>query len=119
MSGVPTIFILEDNASFALFLKETLKDMGELYFEGTIHDAKKRISSESFDLYLLDMKLPDGMSFEILDELRTQNRAGRAVILTAFGDIPMAIEAVRKGALDFWQKPIDYEVLRERVKEII
>lgn len=119
MSGVPTIFILEDNASFALFLKETLKDMGELYFEGTIHDAKKRISSESFDLYLLDMKLPDGMSFEILDELRMQNREGRAVILTAFGDIPMAIEAVRKGALDFWQKPIDYEVLRERVKEII
>jgi len=119
MKSNPKILILEDNSSFKLFLKESLKDIAELAFADTIFDAKKIIKSNEFDLYLLDMKLPDGKGVEILDELREKSMTGRAVILTAFGDIPMAIDAVRKGALDFWQKPIDYEVLRERVKNLL
>ncbi|MGE3062753.1 MAG: sigma-54-dependent transcriptional regulator [bacterium] len=113
------IHIVEDNSSFKLFLKEALKEYGELCFSGTLFDARKRISSETFDLHLLDMRLPDGSGMELLDLLNSTNEKPKVVVLTAYGDIPLAIEAVRKGALDFWQKPIDYDVLRDKVGKIL
>ncbi|MDD3803930.1 MAG: sigma-54 dependent transcriptional regulator [bacterium] len=113
------IHIVEDNASFKLFLKETLKDLAELTFSDTLYDAMKRIESGSFDLHLLDMKLPDGSGMDVLNELNRKNADEKVIVLTAYGDIPLAIEAIKKGALDFWQKPIDYDVLREKIKNLL
>lgn len=113
------IHLVEDNSSFRLFLKESLKDIAELTLSGTLFDARKALSSEKFDLHIIDMRLPDGSGMELLDALCKAGENPKAVVLTAYGDIPLAIEAVRKGALDFWQKPIDYDVLRNRVSKIL
>ena len=57
------------------------------------------------DLVLLDVRLPDMTGFEVLEKIREDNPV--VVMVTAFGDIPMAVQAMHKGAENFLTKPVD------------
>jgi len=69
-----------------------------------------------YSLIILDLKLPDGSGVEVLKKIKSLDSEVKVVILTAYGDIPLAIECIKKGADDFWQKPIDYDILKKKVK---
>lgn len=109
------IFIVEDNPSFRLFLSESLSDYFNISQFSNIKDASSAIGSMQYALYILDLKLPDGNGLDLIDRIINEDRNAKIVILTAFGDIPTAIEAIRRGAADFIQKPVDYEELLSRM----
>jgi two-component system NtrC family response regulator len=73
--------------------------------------AREILARERIDILITDMKLPDGDGLELLHEVRERNPNLIAVLITAFGTIDTAVEAIRLGAFDFLTKPIDLDKL--------
>jgi DNA-binding response OmpR family regulator len=74
---------------------------------------------KDFDLAILDMRMPEMDGLELLERMRERKIQTPVVIITAYGDIPHAVRAMKLGAIDFLQKPLTPEVLRSIVGEIL
>ncbi len=68
---------------------------------------------------LLDVHMPGRSGLEILKELNAQDYPAPIFIISGQGDIPMAVEAIKNGALDFIEKPFDAETIVQRVQEAV
>jgi two-component system, LuxR family, response regulator FixJ len=68
---------------------------------------------------ILDVQMPDRSGLDILKELNAENYPAPIFIISGQGDIPMAVDAIKSGALDFFEKPFDADVVVSRVREAI
>jgi len=68
---------------------------------------------------ILDVQMPGQSGLDILRELNAQQYAAPIFIISGVGDIPMAVEAIKNGALDFIQKPFDASTVVTRVREAV
>ena len=78
-------------------------------------DAKRFFAEEDFDLVVTDLRMDtpsDG--FDLLEFVKKSRPATEVIVVTAHGDVTTAVEAMRRGAYDFIQKPLDLEVIRRR-----
>ena len=74
-------------------------------------EGLERVRRNSFDCVLLDLKLPDGDGIDILSKIRELDPFVPVILLTAHGTTAKAVEAMKKGAFDFFEKPADEEKL--------
>lgn len=113
------ILIIEDEAILAIELRRFLEAAGhEVRVAGHGHEALEMARSDSPDLVLLDLRLPDASGLEVLERLRAQDNELPVILMTAYGSVRDAVEAMRRGAYDYMQKPLDLEevsLLIERV----
>jgi DNA-binding NtrC family response regulator len=108
-----TILVVDDETAVREVLKVRLADWGyrvELAHDGAA--ARARLERSRPDLVISDVVLPDASGLELLDLLRGPPPGRPVILITAFGSIDTAVEAMKRGALDFLTKPIDYEKLR-------
>ena len=77
--------------------------------------AKELLSSATFDICLTDLHLPDGNGLELVHLIGEQHPQLPVAVITAFGSMDIAIDALKAGAFDFIQKPVDLEDLRKLV----
>ncbi|UCG16181.1 MAG: sigma-54-dependent Fis family transcriptional regulator [Phycisphaerales bacterium] len=77
----------------------------------TIAEARLLLDAHEPDLLVADIRLPDGNGLDLVREIRKQGRTFPVVVLTAFGSIPNAVSAMRDGADDYIEKPIDLDQL--------
>ena len=75
------------------------------------HEAIEQVDKNSYDLVLADIRLPDGDGFDILDHCRQNHPSLIVILLTGYGTVDMAIEAIRAGAFDLLTKPLIDEEL--------
>ena len=112
-----SILIVDDEKNarqnIAAFLKK--KDFEVLEAE-TIKAAKKSIADGSADVVLLDVELPDGLGTTLLEESAANLSRPPIIMITAHGDIDMAVEAMKNGAHDFLQKPIKFDRLEKSIQ---
>lgn len=102
-----SILIIDDEvaiaAAFAMFFRHDGQHVvHEAYTGGDGVDAYWRLRP---DLVLLDVRLPDMTGFEVLAKIREDNPV--VIMITAYGDVPMAVDALHKGAENFLTKPVD------------
>ena len=113
-----TVLIVDDEENARLFIGEFLTSEGyETLTAGTLKEAREKISQGDCDIILLDVQLPDGYGPHLLDEISSLFYRPLIIIITAHGDIEMAVEAMKKGAHDFLTKPIEListEVIRKK-----
>jgi DNA-binding NtrC family response regulator len=118
-----TVLIVDDEAVARKFVRETLTDAGyETIEAGDLEEAHKAIDAGAADIILLDVVLPDGSGLSLLDRIALENPQPPVILMTAFGEIDTAVEAMKKGAQDFLQKPLDLDRLKqavERAQEIV
>jgi DNA-binding NtrC family response regulator len=108
----PLILLVDDQESIRYFLSKTLVDEGyDVRTAATAAQGMEIISTEIPDLVLLDLKLPDRNGLEVLAELRDVLNEICVIMMTAFGDIKTAVEAMKLGAYDYVNKPINLEQL--------
>ncbi len=108
----PLILLVDDQESIRFFLQKTLVDEGyEVRAAATAAQAIEIINSELPDLVLLDLKLPDRNGLEVLSEIKDILKDICVVMMTAFGEIKTAVEAMKLGAFDYVNKPINLEQL--------
>ncbi len=121
MSG--TVLIVDDEDTARSFVSEALGDAGfEAIEAGDLKSANKAIDTGAADIVLLDVVLPDGSGISLLDRISMENPSPPVILMTAFGEVDTAVEAMKKGAQDFLQKPLDLKRLLqavERAQEVV
>ena len=111
------ILIIDDNDTMREGMSVTVRRMGhEVYAAANGADGVERFKKHGADLVITDLKM-DGMSgVDVLQAIRELDVSVPTLIVTAFGTVETAVEAMRLGALDFLQKPFAPEVLRLKVQ---
>ncbi len=116
-----SILIVEDGRSQREMLRDFLISEGHKVMEADNGEAAiKTVSQNHFDLILLDYKMPGMDGLEVLKEVKKINHEIDVVIITAYGTIETAVEAIKVGAIDYITKPVELEellILVDRVAE--
>jgi DNA-binding NtrC family response regulator len=98
--------IVDDEPGMRHFLDKALAPrFGQVHTAGSAEDGQTLVRAHRYDLVILDITLPGKSGLVWLRELREQGYGGEVVLITAFADLDVAIEALRAGASDFILKP--------------
>jgi DNA-binding NtrC family response regulator len=109
----PTILIVEDEAKMRRLLELNLGEDGFTTFSaGDAETGLKLFRENSIDLVLTDLKLPGMNGLEFLQTIKRQNAALPVVVMTAFGSVETAVEAMKAGASDYVLKPFSLTEMR-------
>ena len=112
-----TVLIVDDEPTPRSFIKEFLADQGYATLEAeSIASAHAQIDRGEADIVLLDVMLPDGNGFLLLERLAQEQPGLPVIVMTSFGDIDMAVEAMQTGAQDFLTKPIQMPRMLKALK---
>ena len=112
-----TILFVEDVENARKNWSQMLANKGyEVIQAGTLAEARAVLAADQADVVLLDVELPDGYGPVLLDEMAMNPVRPPVIIITGYGNIEMAVDAMKKGAHDFMEKPIDMERLDKSIK---
>ena len=104
----PKVLLIDDEPGTRFGFSRYLSKAGYSVQEVTcLSEAREAVYSQRYDAILLDMNLPDGNGLDWIIELRKTHPDVAIVIITGFGDIPLAVEAIRRGADNFLTKPVN------------
>jgi len=120
MSEPKTALIVDDERDIRELLVLTLGRMGlRISTAANLAEARELLANNPYDLCLTDMRLPDGNGIELVSEIARQYSHTPVAMITAFGSMDLAVEALKAGAFDFVSKPVDIGVLRGLVKHAL
>jgi DNA-binding NtrC family response regulator len=111
------ILVVDDEKNIRLMLTQALaseKTIVDTAVNG--EEALEKIAQTSYDLVLLDLRLPGMNGLDVLREIRESHESLPVILLTAHGTVESAVEAMRVGAVNFLQKPFAPRELREAVE---
>jgi two-component system response regulator AtoC len=118
-----TVLVVDDEETARRFVSGALGDAGyEALEAGSLAEANKALDTGAADIILLDIFLPDGSGLTFLDRVARENPSPPVIMMTAFGEVDIAVEAMKKGAQDFLQKPLDLDRMLqavERSREVV
>jgi two-component system, NtrC family, response regulator AtoC len=102
------VLIVDDDISARQNIGVFLKDRGyEVSEAGSLAEARVKVNKGEGDVILLDVQLPDGYGPNLIDETAQMQIRPPVIVITGFGDIETAVDAMKKGASDFHTKPVD------------
>ena len=111
------ILILEDDVTFGTMLKTWFaKNSWDTTWVSKVEQAKSEFADKSFDLILSDLRLPDGDGIIFLTWLRENNIMTPLIIMTSYSDVQTAVLAMKLGASDYLQKPINPTILQQKIE---
>ena len=106
------ILVVDDEQKIRLILTQILEDEGFIVQEvGCGEAAVENVDNFIPDLILMDQNMPGMNGIETMEEIKSRHPEITVIILTAFGSIPLAVEAIKKGAYDYLSKPFDNDEL--------
>ena len=114
------VFIVDDDEAVRDSLALLLRSVG---LEVAVFDSAQTFLDELSEDYcgclVLDIRMPGMSGMELLQRLRDQNNELPVIFITGHGDVPMAVEAMKLGALDFLQKPFRDQELLDRIQQAL
>ena len=112
------ILIIDDEEDFLESLSERLRLRGmEVNTTASPKEALDKIDQESYDAIVLDFQMPEMDGLEVFKTLKEKNPDLQVIFLTGHATVERGVEAMRLGALDFVEKPIDLESLARKIKQ--
>lgn len=113
------ILLVDDNVSLVKGLNILMQKLGHIVdcvFD--VEQAMKMIKESDYDLIITDLKLPDGQGTEIVKVARSKNNPPEVILMTAFGSVETAVEAMKLGAMDYLTKPVSTDDFKFRLKRV-
>lgn len=110
MNNSPLILIIDDEQAISKTLQESLEDEG--FRTQAINDGNKALNTIGElipDMVLLDIFMPNCNGLELLSNIKREYPNQKVIIISGFGNISLAVEAVKTGALDFIEKPLNLD----------
>jgi two-component system, NtrC family, response regulator AtoC len=114
-----TILIVDDEKPTREGLRQSLEDDFDVYTAGNADEALNVLSADQIDLVLTDLRLgaDDGMA--LIEKILQRPRPPICVLMTAYGSIATAVEAMKRGAFDFVTKPVNIDELGLKITRAI
>jgi FixJ family two-component response regulator len=119
-SSKPTVFVIDDDPSVRKSLARLLKSLG--FDAETFASAELFLARKHYDgvgCIVLDVRMPGLSGMDLQDELSRADYSMPIIFITGHGNIPMSVQAMKRGAVDFLPKPFDDEELVQAVKKAI
>ncbi len=114
------ILIVEDDAAILELLEEELQEAGyQTLGTSSAEEALATLSHSRVALVISDVRLPGMSGMQLLEQLRSEGSRLGFIVITAFGTIDQAVEALKIGADDFLTKPLDLESVGEAVYRVL
>jgi two-component system response regulator GlrR len=111
------ILIVDDDVSVLKVLQMRLEsEKYAVAAASETREAKKRLEEETFDIALFDLRLAEGSGIDLMKSLRDIDPDLPVIILTAYGTIESAVEAMKEGAYSYLTKPFDYRELLVQIR---
>ncbi len=102
------ILIIDDEETLCYFLKESLEENGyQAVAAHTAREGLEVVTKQQIDLVLLDLKLPDGDGLNVLYEIKKEDSDLPVIVLTGHAAVESAVQAMKLGAYDYLEKPIN------------
>ena len=116
----PRVVVVDDDREMRESLLQFLSRSGcrAVAFERA-EDALKRLDTERPDVVVSDVRMPGMSGLELLDALASLRSGPQVLLITAHGDVPMAVEAMKAGAFDFVEKPFQPSRLLDAIRRAI
>lgn len=109
--------IVDDEPDILELLNITLTRMNfNCVLAASLREAEQALAAHQFDICLTDMRMPDGSGIDLVKLIQSNHPDLPVAVITAHGNVDIAIESMKAGAFDFLSKPIDIERLRALVK---
>src|SRR6478736_1557615 len=113
----PTVLVIDDERDIRELLTITLGRMGLMVETASnVGEAKQRLGDTRYALCFTDMRLPDGSGQEIIELIASKYPETPVAMITAYGNVDAAVNALKAGAFDFVSKPVDIAILRKLVQ---
>ncbi|MHB1413077.1 MAG: sigma-54-dependent transcriptional regulator [Thermoleophilia bacterium] len=113
------VLIAEDEEITRNHLADVLRDEGfDVVSTGNGLDALNEIRSSDFDILIADIKMPKMDGLELLSQVKEVSPETEVLIVTGFGSINSAVDAIKKGAFDYLPKPFDLDELILKVRKV-
>ncbi len=119
MSGAGTVLVAEDDDGARELLGRLLRKEGyevDLAADGA--QAMQNLAKRDYDVLVSDLQMPQYDGRELLQHLKASGKDTDVIFISAVGSIAVAVEAVKKGAFDFIEKPFNLEQVRAKLKEV-
>ncbi|HEV7779456.1 MAG TPA: sigma-54 dependent transcriptional regulator [Luteibacter sp.] len=112
-----TVLVIDDERDIRELLTITLGRM-ELDVDavGSVGEARRALESRRYDLCFTDMRLPDGSGQDLIELIAESYPETPVAMITAYGNVDAAVNALKAGAFDFVSKPVDIQLLRRLVR---
>jgi len=108
--------VIDDEPDILELLTMTLADMGiDCVAAENLAQAHQALKQQKFDLCFTDMRLPDGSGLDLVKTIQKQCPEMPVAVITAHGNVDLAVEALKSGAFDFVSKPLKLRMLRDLV----
>jgi len=116
-----SILIVDDEVDMLTLLKRSLSpDLNcRVEVASSAELALRMLESDTFDLVLADIRMPGMSGMELLEIIKQEKPETTVVMMTAYGHIEMAVDAMKSGAYDFITKPFDYDALVVRLEKAL
>jgi two-component system CheB/CheR fusion protein len=102
-----TVFVVDDDAAVREATRDLLQENG--YAVEVFANGEAFLRADRFEgCLLVDARMPGMTGLELIERLKANGRALPTIMITGFGDVPMAVEAMKAGAVDFIEKPIGH-----------
>jgi len=112
------ILVVDDESGVRESLQVLFQDRFELHLAASAAEALEAIGGQSFDIVMLDIRLPDMHGLDLLRQVRAIDPEAEVVMISALDDFQTAVSAMRGGALDYILKPFDIEYVRAVVHRV-
>lgn len=114
------ILVVDDNHFVLKSIPMLLQDGGfSIYACESAKDAITALHQNEIGVVLTDIKMPEISGLELLEEIQNINPEMPVILMTAYADLDIAVEAIKKGAFDFITKPLNEEMLVHSIKKAL
>ncbi|KGM54614.1 chemotaxis protein CheY [Lysobacter daejeonensis GH1-9] len=120
MAETRSALVVDDERDIRELLVMALGRMGlRCDTASSLADARNQLAHHRYDLCLTDMRLPDGSGMDLVAEISQKFPETPVAMITAFGNVEAAVEALKAGAFDFVAKPVELGMLRDMVRHAL
>jgi two-component system response regulator AtoC len=108
---IPTVLIVDDEKHTREGLQQALEDNFDVAVAASADESFNLMAAQEFDVIVTDLRMPGKSGLKVIDKALSLPNRPAVLMMTAYGSIDMAVEAMRRGAVDFLTKPVNIERL--------
>lgn len=116
---LPSVLIVDDEKHTREGLQQALEDNYDVSVAANADEAANLMAVEAFDVVVTDMRMPGKSGLKVIDMALAQTNRPAVLMMTAYGNIETAVEAMKRGAVDFLTKPVNIERLEVLIQRAL